>query len=695
MPDSPETERREVVETRHGEELCDPYRWLEADTNEVREWVDRQNEYADSWLDDDVREALEPRMEARAEVPEYGVIEPRQSGYFQRVADADEDRSRLVFRPDLDAEPTTLADPNEWAEGESLDWFHPSPDGSLVAYGVGEGGQENYDLTILDTESGDPVEIVRDCGRTGPNGMAWTDSGFYYVTTGSAAEGSQLDKAIRYHELPDRSGSSGDSDPPESVASDDPVLTDEVGEHVWPQLELADGTLVVVFSEGHLHSDVFRWEPSDSAGCDGSDDPATDGELVRLVADTDAWFGARVDAGTVYLATDYDAPRSRVLACDADARAADPDDLREVIGEREAILMDVAVADGALVAHYQRDAHSSLSVYDPDGEHRHDVALPGYAAIGRDALTGHPDAPEFFFRAQSFERSPWVARGDAETGETGVIDQREAASDVALAVEQRFFESADGTEVPAFVVHREGLARDGDNPAVLYGYGGFRLTQTPTYDRFRTPFLEDGGVFVVANLRGGAEYGDEWHRAGMRANKQNVFDDFYAVAEGVVDAGYTRPERLAAMGRSNGGLLVGAAITQRPDLFRAASCGVPLLDMLRFNEFLLGESWTVEYGSPDDPEAFEYLREYSPYHNVAEREYPAVLFETALGDTRVHPSHARKMTARMQAANAGEQPILLRTETGTGHGIGKPTSMLVDEQLDRWAFLYDQLGVLG
>lgn len=693
MPDPPETERRAVVDEMHGEEVRDPYRWLEDDSGEVREWVERQNEYADEYLRSDAREKLRPRMEARAEVPEYDVIVARERGDFQRVEDAGDDRAKLVFRPELDADPTVLADPNDWDEGESLDWFYPSSDGSLVAYGVAEGGEEHYDVTVLDVETGDVVDVLRDCGRTGPMGMAWTDSGFYYVATGSATDGSQLDKQLRYHELGDDARKDNDARNGESTATDDPLLTDEIGEHAWPQLEIDDGTLFVAFHEGTAHSDVFRWEPSGA-------DPG-DGELVRLLTETDARFGLQVGDGTVFMLTDYDAPHSRIVACDADAREIDPeelregdsDELREVVPEREGTLKDFVLAGDSLVVHRQRDAHSSLEVYDREGNHCHDVDLPGYSAIGREDLTGHPDAPEFSFRAQSFDRPPWVAHGDAETGETVVVNEREPESDVDLEVEQQWFESVDGTEVPAFVVHRRGLERDGNNPTVLYGYGGFRINQTPTYDRFRMPFLEDGGVYVHANLRGGAEYGEEWHRAGMRENKQNVFDDFYAVAEGLIDAGYTRPEKLAAMGRSNGGLLVGAAVTQRPDLFGAASCGVPLLDMLRFHEFLLGESWTIEYGSPDDPEDFQYLREYSPYHNVEKREYPAVLFETAWGDTRVHPAHARKMTARMQARNAGENPILLRTETGTGHGLGKPTSMVVAEQLDRWAFLYEELGV--
>ncbi|WP_158056364.1 prolyl oligopeptidase family serine peptidase [Halorussus halophilus] len=681
MPEPPETERREVVETLHGEEIRDPYRWLEDDTDEVTAWVERQNEYADKFLENDARESLESRFRSLADVPNHGVVVPRSAGYFQRVERADDDRARLLVRPEIDAEPRVLVDPNEWDDASSLDWFYPSPDGSLVAYGFAEGGQEQYDVRVLDTESGDLVDELLDCGRAGPRGLAWTEDGFYYVTTGAATDGGQLDKEIRYHEL------GSDSD-------EDPLLTDDISEYAWPGLEIDDGTLVVAYQEGWTRSDVYRWDgtPAELADSDA-------GELVPILTDVDASFQPTLTDGTLYFLSDYDASKRRILACDVDNRNLDPEDLREVIPESDSLLEEFVVADDSLVVHRQQDAHSSLAVYDLDGTHRHDVDLVGFTGMNRGELCGHPDDPEWFFQARRFDRPPWVARGDTETGETVVVSEREAALDASgnadLVVSQKFYESADGTEIPAFVVHREDVEHDGDNPTVLYGYGGFRKSMTPEFDRFRTPFLEDGGVFVQANLRGGAEYGKEWNHDGRREHKQHTFDDFIAVAEGLVESGYTNSERLAALGRSNGGLTVGAALTQRPDLFGAVLSEVPLLDMLRFHRFLLGESWTTEYGHPEDPEAFEYIREYSPYHNVEEGvEYPAVLFGTAAGDTRVHPCHARKMTARMQEATMGDAPIVLRTENGTGHGVGKPTSMQVAEELDRWAFLYDQLGVL-
>ncbi|WP_284014496.1 prolyl oligopeptidase family serine peptidase [Halobaculum litoreum] len=294
---------------------------------------------------------------------------------------------------------------------------------------------------------------------------------------------------------------------------------------------------------------------------------------------------------------------------------------------------------------------------------------------------------------QSFADPPSVRRVDLAAGSTETLCAQSTTVDVDLTTSQEWFESPDGTRVPAFVVRRADVAPDGDNPALLTGYGGFRVNRTPTFDRFRLPFLAAGGVFVLATLRGGTEYGEPWHEAGRRGNKQRVFDDALAVADGLAERGWADPDRIGVTGGSNGGLLVGALITQRPERFAAALCHVPLLDMLRFHRFLLGASWTTEYGHPEDPEAFASLRDYSPYHNAPEAAYPATMFTTALGDTRVHPSHARKMIALVQDLHTGTEPVILRVEDDAGHGVGKPTSMVVREQSERWGFVFDRLGM--
>jgi prolyl oligopeptidase len=426
--------------------------------------------------------------------------------------------------------------------------------------------------------------------------------------------------------------------------------------------------------------------------------------------------------GVCYLLTTHDAPRSRVLACDLDRVVAegplDPGEMREVVPESDAVCRSVTAAGDDLLVHRHRDAAAELLLYAPDGTHRGDLPVPADASVA--GVHVDEDGHEAFFTAQSFVDPPSVRRVDLDAvraGETvgdgpdGGADEADAAAtatataatsvlaavdvavDADLAVEREWVTANDGADVLAFVVGRADRDRGEDAPTVLYGYGGFRINLTPTFRRFAVPFLEAGGVFVSACLRGGAEFGEAWHDAGRRERKQQTFDDAIAVAEALVDRGYTRPDRLGVWGGSNGGLLVTALLTQRPDLFGAAVAQVPLTDMLRFHDLLLGKLWTREYGDPDDPAAFAWLRDYSPYHTLTPGEYPATMLTTGAGDTRVHPGHARKFAAALQASQRGDAPVLLRSEDDAGHGLGKPTSMVVREQADLWGFFCSQLGV--
>lgn len=662
-----------MTETIHGVEITDPYRWLEdGDDPAVQDWIDDQNHYADRFLDTATADALRPRFEDLARVTDYGGIDPSGGRYFQQVEAPDEDQPVLYVREAIDDDPRPLVDPNTFdGEHPSMDWYSVAPDGDRLAYGYAEGGDEQYDIRVLDVDTGTLEETVPATGRTTQFGLAWVADGFYYVRTGGPGGGDQLDKALYYHEL--------GTDP-----AHDAAIVEDFDEHAWIGLESDEDTdtVLVTVLYGTTHTELYRLTPD------------ADAPLHPLITGYDATFTPEIHDDTVYIQTTHDAPFARLLAAPLDtvrtADRLDPDSLTEVLPEDDAVLQSVAFADDRLAAHRLRDASSELSIYDLDGTEQTTVPLPEHCTVA--ALTGTDDAREWCFTVQTFTDPAIVCRYTPADGRQD-LDSADVSVEADLTVTQRFVESADGTEVPAFLVHRTDLDRDGDNPTIVYGYGGFRISQTPAFDRFRAPFLEAGGIWVQTCLRGGTEYGEPWHEDGMLGNKQNVFDDYLAVAEALVDADYTSPDRLAAYGGSNGGLLVGAAITQRPDLWRAAFCTVPLLDMLRFHEFLLGESWTVEYGSPDDPEAFEWLHAYSPYHNAAETAYPATLFKTALGDTRVHPGHARKMTALLQANNTGPHPIVLRTETGTGHGVGKPTSMIVREQAEQWAFLFDSLGL--
>jgi prolyl oligopeptidase len=726
----PDTERRPVTETRHGETFEDPYRWLEGDDDEVASWVEAQNDHAEPVLDTPVRTALRDRFESLARVTDHGTVRPAGDRYLQQVRAPDEEQSVVYVRETPDGEGRVVANPNDWSERGtvSLDWLVPSPDGDLLAYGVAEGGDEQYDVHVVTLPESDPVETLVGVGRTGEGGLAWTDGGFYYVRTGQASEGGQLDREIRFHALDDPAPASATSDPPERSPDDDPLLTDEFDERTWPQLTADGDDLVVTYDHGWERSDVYYRH---------------EGDLVPVVEGHDENFEATVLDGVCYLLTTHDAPRSRVLACDLDRVVAagplDPAAMHEVVPESDAVCRSVTAAGDDLLVHRHRDAASELLLYAGDGALLGELPVPDDASVA--GVHADEDGHEAFFRAESFVDPPSVRRvdldavraaGEAEEGsdggggeaadgpdggggetDDGPDDRREeaavattagtasasvlAAVDVAvdadLAVEREWVTSTDGEDVLAFVVGRADRDRDAPAPTVLYGYGGFRINLTPTFRRFAVPFLEAGGVFVSACLRGGTEFGEAWHDAGRRERKRQTFDDAVAVAEALVERGYTGPERLGVWGGSNGGLLVTALLTQRPDLFGAAVAQVPLTDMLRFHELLLGKLWTREYGDPDDPEAFAWLREYSPYHNLAPGEYPATMLTTGAGDTRVHPGHARKFAAALQANQRGDAPVLLRSEDDAGHGLGKPTGMVVREQADLWGFFCSQLGV--
>ncbi|ELY58014.1 prolyl oligopeptidase [Natronococcus amylolyticus DSM 10524] len=671
----PRTKREITSYERHGDLVDDPYLWLEDEGEAVDDWVDRQNEYADAFLESvDAREELRPRFESLARTTDYGTVTAAPTGYFQEVERPEDDQPILYFRESFESDRAILVDPNEFSDDgtKSMGWWTVSPDGKRLAYGVHEGGDELYDVTVLEVPDGPVLEELTALGRVNPGMFAWTPEGFYYGRTGLENE-SQLEKEIRYHEH----GDALDAD--ELVREvDDPAT--------WPLLttDRSGRHLLVALVTGWERSDLFYADVGDT-------------ELTPVITDADHFYTPLIHDETAYLRTDLEAPFYRFLELDlsSDVDEVDPAELPEVVPERDGIVKGATVADDRLLIQYERAAVSDLEVFDLDGDHLRSVELPGTGTVA--GLSGNRDAPEAFFSYQSFDQPSTVFRYDFEAGDVAELDRPDVSLGFDVTIEQVRYESADGTEVPMFVVHRADLARDGDSPTLLYGYGGFENSLPPTFQRFGREFLRSGGVYAQANLRGGGEFGTEWHEAARHENKQNTFDDMIAAAEYLIEEGYTSSDRLAIRGGSNGGLTVGAVLTQRPDLVAAVCCQVPLLDMLRFHTFLLGASWTSEYGSPDDPDAYEWIKEYSPYHNLEPSEeggpeYPAVLFETAESDTRVHPVHAWKMAARMQAVADGG-PFLCKTNRDTGHGTGKPTWMVVEEQLDLWSFCFDRLEV--
>ncbi|TKX40998.1 S9 family peptidase, partial [Halorubrum sp. SD690R] len=644
-PSPPETRREVVTETLHGIDVDDPYRWLEGDDAAVSEWADAQNDHVDAALDDALRDRLRPRFADLVEVADYGPISVREGRYFATVREPGADHARLVVRDAPDGTDRVLVDPNAWAanrDGDrpprSMAWYVPSHDGERVAVGVTDGGDENYDVRVLSvpdpSDSGvespeaegygpgvEEIASLPERGRVNAGSLAWTadDEGLVYVATGGAADGAQMDKEIRRFRF---------ADGPDAES----VLLEHDDQHVWPRVTVDpdSGLLAVAFSEMVGGTEWYV---------------RVDGDLRPVLTDTDAETSVRFHDGTAFVSTDHGAPRRRLLACSVDRfREGDLsfEECREVLPGGEGILQSVVPTPDRLLVHRQRDAHSRLSVHDRDGTHLRDVSLPSYCSVTW--VSGNRDAPEAFFGLTGFDRPPAVRKldlADESPGEGDGVGEGGDAPELAsaevdsvdlpvpddLVVEQRFVDSTDGAEVPVFVCYREEVNVEGPRPTVLYGYGGFRNSITPSFGRFRLPFLADGGAFAAVCARGGYEYGEPWHEAGMLEDKQHTFDDFVAAGEALCESGLTDADHLAVAGGSNGGLSVGAVVTQRPDLWAAAQCAVPLLDMLRFHRFLLGESWTTEYGHPEDPEAFEYLKEYSPYHNVdPDATHPPVYF---------------------------------------------------------------------
>jgi prolyl oligopeptidase len=545
-------------------------------------------------------------------------------------------------------------------------------------YGTSPSGSEISTLHIIETKTGNALPDTID--RTRAASIAWTldNSGFYYTRypkKGDVPEGQEMyNRHVFYHEL----GTDPETDPPIFGEGRDP--------EDWPSVSLDnDGRfLLITVQQGWTKTELFLMDLKKRT-------PPT-----RVTTGKNFIYSGSVYNGRLYIVTNEDAPRYRVFV--AEAGDYERDNWKEIIPQTDAVLQGAAVWGGKLFTQYEQNASSQLKIFDLDGTKLHDLMLPALGTVfGSD---GKWNRDEIFYGFLSFTVPPTVYRYDLKSGTTSLWAKVDAPSidPAAYEVNQEWFHSKDGTRVPMFIVNKKGLKKDGHNPTLLTAYGGFNVSLTPSFSRTAYLWMEHGGVYAVANLRGGAEFGEDWHRAGMLDKKQNVFDDMIAAAEHLIAEKYTDTDHLAIQGGSNGGLLMGAMITQRPDLFRAVVCQVPLLDMLRYQNFQIAKLWIPEYGSSDNPEQFKWLYAYSPYHHVKPGTgYPAILFMTADTDTRVDPMHAKKMAAEMQAeAKNGAsktRPILLRIESKAGHGAGKPVTKQIEEFTDMYSFLFWQLGV--
>ena len=678
----PKAEVRPVTENLHGTKIVDPYRWLEDGTSaETQKWVADEMAYTRSVLDPLAgRDAIHKRLTELLSIGSIGV--PRIAGkyYFYTRRDGMQNQPVLYVREGVDGKDRVLVDVNQLAADGTiaLDWFYPAEHGKYVAYGTSSSGSEMSTLHIIDTRTGSVLPDTIE--RTRAASIAWSldSAGFYYTrypNKGDVPEGQErYNRHVFYHLL--------GTDP----ATDAPIFGEGRDPEDWPEVNLDnDGRLLLItVSQGWTKTELFLMDLKKGT-------PPT-----RITTGKNFLYSGTVYNGRLYIVTNEEAPRFRVFM--AEAGNYERDDWTEIIPQTGGVLKDAELWGGKIFMQYEQDATSQLKIFDLGGTLLGNLTLPAIGSVF--AAQGKWDRDEVFYGFESFTIPRSIYRYDLKSGTTTLWAKVDAPviDPASYEVKQEWYHSKDGTRVPMFIVSKKGLKKDGQNPTLLTGYGGFNVSLTPEFDSDIYLWLEHGGVYAVANLRGGAEFGEDWHRAGMLDKKQNVFDDMIAAGEYLISEKYASPNRLAIEGGSNGGLLMGAMLTQRPDLFRAVVCEVPLLDMLRYQGFQIAKLWIPEYGNAENPEQFKWLYAYSPYHHVkAGVEYPAVLLTTADSDSRVDPMHAKKMTALMQASAANgssrTRPILLRIESKAGHGQGTPVAKQIEEGTDVYSFLFWQLGV--
>jgi prolyl oligopeptidase len=677
--DYPESPRIDVIETLHGIEIVDPYRWLETGTgDDIAEWTAAQNKLTRALLDqfENYRDHLRQELEQLYFVTSTSIPGRFGDKFFFSQREAAQDHAVIYVRDgSLDAEPQVVLDPNKFSEDGTvaLDWWVPSPDGKLVVYGKSESGSEESTLYLRDVETA--TDLALEIPNTRACAIGWDPDGqgFHYTRypeKGTVPAGDEnFFRRVFYHKF----GTDWRNDPM--------VFGDDMQRETWTSVGTSSDYRYKFFGAS------IDWTKNDlwirKVGAE---------EMKPIAVGLDGGFGGDVLGDKLYIRTNYEAPRYRVLVMPVDNPG--PDHWKTLIPEGEGVIDGMRIVGGKLVLHVLEDAYSRLKIYNLDGTLEKELELPTLGSIG--GFSGEPDHPELFYRFDSFAYPDTNFVHNLKTGENRVLDRVDVDINFdQYTTEQVWYRSKDNTRVPMFIVKKKDTPRDGQRPTLLYGYGGFNNAMTPFLYRAAFDWLDRGGLFAVANIRGGGEFGKEWHLAGRMENKQNTFDDFIAAAEYLIRENYTNRDKLAVRGGSNGGLLMGAIMTQRPELFQAVVCGVPLLDMLRYHKKEIGALWIPEYGNPDDPEHFKFIYAYSPYHNVTKgTAYPATLFRTAETDTRVDPMHARKMTAMVQWATSANEPILLWVEPKAGHGAGMPLSKAIDRQLDIWTFIAWQLGVV-
>ena len=674
----PETKKVDVQDDYFGVKVKDEYRWLENDTaSDTEEWVKDQNEVTFGYLESiPFRQKIEDRLTELINYPRLSSPYKVGDYYFFSKNDGLQNQSVIYYQKGRVGDPKVFIDPNTLSDDGTVavNLLGASNDNKYMAYTESEAGSDWSVIYIREiatnTKLDDKLEWVKFTGA------AWDDGGFYYSRYPKPAEGTELsadnkDHSIYYHKVG------------RDQSEDELFYRNEKYPNLyhWCSITEDDKYLVMYAASGTDGYETFI------------KDLENDGELTK-VCKTYANKTSIVDhvGGKLYALTDIDAPNYRLVRFSPDA--FQQENWEDVIPEKEETLVNVSTGGGYLFAEYLKNATSRVYQYKYDGSEVREIELPAPGSAG--GFSGKKDEKKLFYSFTSFTYPSTIFEYDVESGTSEVFNKPELKFNPNdFESKQVWFNSKDGTQVPMFVVHKKGLKLNGNNPTLLYGYGGFNISLSPSFSTSNIVFLENGGVYALANLRGGGEFGEEWHKQGMKEKKQNVFDDFIAAAEYLIAEQYTNPGKLAIRGGSNGGLLVGAAMTQRPDLFAVALPAVGVLDMLRFHKFTVGKGWVPEYGSADSSKAeFDFLYAYSPLHNLEKgTRYPSTMITTGDHDDRVVPAHSFKFAAKLQEYHSGDNPVLIRIETDAGHGAGKPISKIIEEQADIWSFTLHEMGI--
>ena len=675
----PDTKKQDVVDDYFGQKVKDPYRWLENDTSKATaQWVKAQNEVTFGYLEQiPFRDAIKERLTEIWNYPRISAPFKRGGHYFVFKNDGLQNQSVAYIKDNLEDEGEVILDPNKLSEDGtvSLAAFTPSEDGRYLAYAISRGGSDWREIYVKDIETGKLLDDHIMWAKF--SGITWYKDGFFYTRYPKPEEGSKLsgvneNNKIYYHKLG-------------TPQSEDELFYEDPEHPEWG--------FGVDITEDEKYMIIYVTESTSGNALYFKDLKDPNAEMQTLVSGFEKDYSV-IDHinGQFLIRTNDGASRYRIMAADPANPAME--NWTEFIPEEEGVLRGISLVGGKMIANYMKDARSQIKIFDLEGNFQHELdndvvgTISGFGGKLEDEIT--------FYTVTSFTTPSTVYKYNVADNKSELYQRSKIDIDASkYESKQVFYESKDGTKVPMFITHKKGLELDGDNPTLLYGYGGFNVSLTPSFSITRLIWLENGGVFAMPNLRGGGEYGEEWHKAGTKLNKQNVFDDFIAAAEYLIDNDYTSSDKLTIQGGSNGGLLVGAVTNQRPDLFAVALPAVGVMDMLRYHKFTIGRYWATDYGTSEDKEEmFNYLMSYSPLHTIKEdADYPAVLVTTADHDDRVVPAHSFKYISTLQEKYDGNNPVMIRIAVKAGHGAGKPTSMVIQEYADLWSFAFYNMDV--